>query len=246
METIQIMTPVAEHYEKLLAPIYVWMVGGSAEAFTLGERDLVAELPTKGRAIDLGSGFGMHTIPLARAGWHVLAVDSSPLLLDLLTHFSKDLHVNTYCEDMLGFARHSTNTEPVELVLCMGDTLTHLSSCEEVDELSKLVFRCLVKGGRFIATFRDYTQLPNGNARFIPVRADSHRILTCFLEEQDGHVQVHDILYEHSHGIWKTNISSYRKLRLMPEWVRQVFQNAGFRATIENGPRGMLRLIADV
>jgi hypothetical protein len=43
----------------------------------------------------------------------------------------------------------------------------------------------------FVATFRDYTTLPAGDARFIPVRSDPDRIHTCFLEEAQQHVRVH-------------------------------------------------------
>jgi hypothetical protein len=40
-------------------------------------------------------------------------------------------------------------------------------------------------------------------------------------------------------------VSSYRKLRLAPDALRQMFSAAGLRAVIEPGPRGMVRLIAD-
>jgi hypothetical protein len=99
--------------------------------------------------------------------------------------------------------------------------------------------------GRFVATFRDYSRLPSGESRFIPVRADEHRILTCFLEEFDSYVQVHDLLHEQMQGTWVTKVSSYRKLRLSPEAVRQTFLASGLHATVEPGPRGMVRLIAD-
>jgi hypothetical protein len=44
---------------------------------------------------------------------------------------------------------------------------------------------------------------------------------------------------------WITRVSSYRKLRLEPEAVRQIFLAAGLRASVEPGPRGMVRLVAD-
>jgi hypothetical protein len=62
------MPSVAEHYESLLAPVYAWMVGGTEAAIALGQADLAPVLCGGNFAIDLGAGFGMHTIPLARAG----------------------------------------------------------------------------------------------------------------------------------------------------------------------------------
>lgn len=239
------MSSVLEHYENLLAPVYLWMAGGADAAFALGQSDLAPVLRSGQFAIDLGAGFGMHTIPLARAAWRVLAIDSSPILTRQLSAFAEGLAVDARCGDLFHFAEHLAAGERADLILCMGDTLTHLESIDAVGALSRLVAARLAPAGRFVATFRDYTRLPSGDGRFIPVRADEHRILTCFLEECDGFVRVHDLLHERAAGAWTTKVSSYRKLRLAPEAVRQTLQTAGLRATVETGPRGMVRLIAD-
>ena len=143
------------------------------------------------------------------------------------------------------FAEHLGAGEQPDLVLCMGDTLTHLESKETVAELGRLVASHLSPGGRFVATFRDYSRLPAGESRFIPVRADETRILTCFLEELENHVQVHDLLHERAAGKWSMKVSSYRKLRLAPEEVCGLFEAAGLRCEVRPGARGMVRLTAD-
>lgn len=239
------MPSVADHYESLLAPVYTWMVGGHERAFALGQADLAPVLREGKFAVDLGAGFGMHTIPLARAGWRVLAIDSSAALLGELSTLAAGLAVQAVCGDLLEFAEHLAADERPDLILCMGDTLTHLESHEAVNKLSRTVAAHLAPGGRFVATFRDYSRLPRGEARFIPVRADEHRILTCFLEEFDDHVQVHDLLHERRQETWISKVSSYRKLRLSPEAARQEFMAAGLQATVESGLRGMVRLVAD-
>ncbi len=144
-----------------------------------------------------------------------------------------------------GQSDHLANGERADLMLCMGDTLTHLESAAAVVESSRLVAPHLAATGRFVATFRDYTRLPSGDARFIPVRAEEKRILTCFLEESGDHVRVHDLLHERTAAAWATRVSSYRKLRPAPETVRRTFESAGLRARIEPGPRGMVRRVAD-
>ena len=239
------MSSIIEHYENLLAPVYTWMLGGSEAAFALGQSDLASALPSGQFAIDLGAGFGMHAIPLARAGWRVLAIDSSPTLLGQLSGFANGLSVDPRCGELLRFAEYLPTDERADVILCMGDTLTHLETPDAIPALSRTVAGCLVPGGRFVATFRDYSRLPSGEGRFIPVRADEHRILTCFLEEIGDYVQVHDLLHERVRDTWTTRVSSYRKLRLEPEAVRQAFLAAGFQASVEVGPRGMVRLVAD-
>lgn len=71
------MPSVTEHYESLLAPIYVWMAGGMDAAITRGraEVDVVCPRPSISKwAVDLGAGFGIHAIPLADIGYSVLAL----------------------------------------------------------------------------------------------------------------------------------------------------------------------------
>ncbi len=49
-------------------------------------------------------------------------------------------------------------------------------------------------------SFRDYAGAPlEGDARFILVRSDEQRVMTCFLDYADRSVAVHDLLHE-KHG----------------------------------------------
>jgi len=237
------VSSVADHYANLLAPVYTWTAGGSIAALAQGEADLAGIDPGT-LAVDLGAGFGMHAIPLARAGWRVVAVDSAALLLGELAALANGLPIAAYCGDILHFPDYLAGSESPELILCMGDTLTHLPDEHAVVRLARLVAAYLAPQGRFIATFRDYSQLPAGTARFIPVRADAGRILTCFLEAGEEHVLVHDLLHERGSAGWELKVSAYRKLRLDPAQVRRLFQAAGLTVTLEPGPRGMVKLVA--
>ncbi len=238
------MTSVRNHYESHLAPIYLWMAGGLEHALAMGASDVADFVDRPGYAVDLGAGFGMHSIPLAQSGFRVLGVDSSTHLLSELRKHSEGLDVETVEGDLLDFASHLSG--PADLILCMGDTLTHLRSHDELQGLLRAVADSLRPGGRFVATFRDYRALQTGDARFIPVRSDADRILTCFLEERAEHVLVHDVIHERVDGSWTMRVSSYEKLRLSPLAVTQSAEAAGMRCSTEAGPRGMIRIVADV
>lgn len=239
------MTTVAEHYKNHLAPVCLWMAGGFDAAVSRGESEVNAICPSPSNgltAVDLGAGFGMHAIPLARRGYSVIAIDSSPKLLDVLRGHVETLPIETVEDDLLAFQKH-LNTK-VHLVLCMGDTLTHLPDLQSVEQLFSLVAESLHPDGMFVATFRDYTSPLVGDGRFIPVRSDDDRILTCFLEYAQDHVTVHDVLHERNDSTWQLRVSSYRKLRLSPERVVTTLQAKGFAVHLESGLTGMVCVVA--
>jgi SAM-dependent methyltransferase len=236
------MTSVFNHYETHLAPIYLWMAGGLDYALSLGTADVSELLDAPGYAVDLGAGFGMHSIPLARSGFRVLSIDTSSHLLEQVRRHSTGLQVKAVQADLRDFARHIS--APADLILCMGDTLTHLQSTDEIKQLFHDVAASLRPGGRFVATFRDYRELPLGDKRFIPVRSDSQRIHTCFLEQMPERVVVHDIIHEYGTDGWSLKVSSYEKLRLSPDVVSQAAEGAGLCCRSTPGPRGMLMIQA--
>ena len=239
------MSSVREHYAQHLAPIYLWMAGGFEAAVAAGLSDLQSLGIDNGAgrvALDLGAGFGMHTIPLARMGFAVTAVDESALLLDELRGRAAGLPIRVIQGDILDFCDHLSAAP--QLVLCMGDTLTHLQSEEAVATLFAQVARVLAPEGRFVMTFRDYTTVATGDRRFIPVRSDDNRIHTCFLEPEPTHMLVHDVIHERAEGVWSMKVSSYRKLRLAPPWVMDALRSAGLSPQLGAGPRGMVQIVA--
>jgi SAM-dependent methyltransferase len=239
------MVTVEEHYARHLAPIYVWIAGGFDAAVARGDTEIDTLLgghAVQGIAVDLGAGFGVHAIPVARRGYSVLAVDSSTMLLGLMKERAGTLSIRTVAGDLLEFGEHLDS--PADLILCMGDTLTHLSDLDCVDRLFSLVADALRPGGQFISSFRDYTIQLIGDSRFIPVRSDNDRILTCLLDYSAEHVTVYDLLHERTGCAWGLRISSYRKIRISPEWAADTIRSKGFAVRLEPGLAGMIRLIA--
>lgn len=134
---------------------------------------------------------------------------------------------------------------PLVSALCLGETLTHLESTGDVERLARDVAASLRPGGRFVATFRDYSRPSQGDARFIPVRSDATRFHTCFLEEHPNHMLVHDIVHEREGEAWKMRVGSYPKLRLAPERFAEILRVVGLETTVTAGPRGMARVDAE-
>ncbi len=238
------MQSVQAHYAQHLAPIYAWMAGGVPAAIERGRTELTSLglIPGKaGFAVDLGAGFGMHAIALAQSGLTVLAVDSSAELLAELARHADGLSLQTTQADIVGFTARLERR--ADVLLCMGDTLTHLPSLEAVESLLTEAAAALNVAGRLVLTFRDYSNALTGDKRFIAVRSDADRILTCFLEYDAERVTVHDLLHERDGGQWKLRVSSYPKLRLAPDWVAGTLTSRGLHVTRLPGPGGMVCLV---
>ena len=237
---------VDDHYTDHLGPVYTWMIGDMDAAFSRSDAELDAlPLPSKvgGTAVDLGAGFGLHAIPLARRGFRVVAIDSYDPLLKELELRKGSLPIRTVNADLLAFRAHID--EAIDVIVCMGDTLTHLPNLSCVESLFGDVAASLSPGGLFAATFRDYVSAPlQGDARFILVRSDAQRILTCFLEYADTTVTVHDLLHQREGGAWRLRASSYPKLRLSPEWVVEHLSSLGLSVRRDTAPAGMIRITA--
>ena len=239
------MSNVAKHYEQLLAEHYVWMFGlpfdqKVAEQKTLLEQVLGTLPATRGAAVDLGSGPGFQAIALAQLGYSpVIAIDSSRELLAEL-QARKESHDIEIREADITKLDSAALAESASVVVCMGDTLTHLPSKESVRKLFADVFQNLAPGGVFVLTYRDLTGELTGTDRFLPVQADDTRIMTCFLEYRTSDaVTVHDLVYVRGEDGWKLDKSSYEKLRLASSWVADALRDTGF-ALVREGSAGRL------
>jgi SAM-dependent methyltransferase len=238
------MTP-KEHYDKHLAPVYSWMAGdfdrGKA-AFARWLKEAGIPAGNGGTALDLGAGHGMQTMALVDLGYKVKALDFSALLLDELAQRAKGRDVAIVNADIREFPRHCPS--PVSLICCWGDTLTHLGSEREVEDLFSRAADCLEKGGHLLLSFRDYTRELKDNERFIPVKSDDHRILTCFLEFFPMFIKVSDLLQERQGDQWNMKVSSYLKLRLDPQEVREMLEEQQMDILSCTVEAGLCRLVA--
>lgn len=240
------MNTVKEHYDRQLAAVYSWMAGGVEKACERNRaffRQFEIDKMPQGLAVDLGAGSGFQSVPLAGFGFSVVAVDFSPVLLVELRERATELPIRIVQDDILNFKQHIA--EAAQLIICMGDTLTHLSSPEAVKQLLRDAAQRLLKGGMLVLTFRDYvsTELRQA-ARFIPVQADESKILTCFLEYHEEYVEVYDLLHHKEGDVWRLSTSSYPKLRLDRSWVERLLVENELTVLRNEIANGMIELVA--
>jgi predicted TPR repeat methyltransferase len=235
-----------EHYDRHLASFYSWMVG-DFEAKQAIQHTFFVENgiePLSNRvAFDLGCGHGLQSVPLAALGFKVHAVDFNQYLLNQLKGKSLELPIKCIENDIITFLRES-EARP-ELIVCMGDTLTHLESLQHVEDMISLSSKKLEVGGKLILSFRMLDSELTNEKRFIPVKSDDERIHTCFLEYSIDVVKVYDILHEKKDGVWEQRVSWYPKLRISLSFISSALGNNNFTIRSQHVTSGMTYLIAE-
>jgi SAM-dependent methyltransferase len=239
------MASVRDHYDTVLAEHYSRMFG-DFEAKVAEQRALLERLGvTVGQdaatAVDLGCGSGFQSVALARLGFRVLAIDFSQRLLAELRERARDLPVEAIAGDIRDVARLVQTA--VGLVVCMGDTLSHLESEADLERVFDGVAARLAVGGRLVLAFRDLSTELGDLDRVIPLHASDTLVMTCFLEYEPGTVKVHDLIWARQPDGWHFRKGVYRKLRLAPEAVTTRLERAGFAVQRHQAPAGMIALV---
>ncbi len=101
---------------------------------------------TAGTVLDLACGTGAWSVPMARAGATVYAVDGSAAMLRQLKKKRGRLPIHVQQAPMTGFRL----PEPVDAAGCFFDSLNHLASLEELQATFHCVAAALQPGAPFL------------------------------------------------------------------------------------------------
>jgi SAM-dependent methyltransferase len=235
-----------EHYDKHLSKVYTWMIGDFREKMQQ-EKDFFrqhAVVPGQHAvAYDLGAGTGIQSVALCQLGFRVKAVDFNRPLLTELNHNKGQLQIEIVESDILDFLNQPPVEEKAALIVCMGDTLTHLPGHEAVTLLIEKIATHLEPKGKVVFSYRDLSEERKGLERFLLLKSDKNRAMSCFLEYFPDHVMVHDFLLEKSKDSWTQNISAYPKLRLQASAVVQKLEHHQINILHSEVSKGMTYLI---
>ncbi|MDB5062162.1 MAG: methyltransferase protein [Mucilaginibacter sp.] len=236
---------IKEHYDIHLGNFYSWMVGDFADGQQSQQEYLSNHyiIPNStGVALDLGAGHGLQSVSLAKIGFKVYAIDFNRQLLGELRQNSMHLPVEVIEGDLRSVADYKPLNP--EVIICAGDTLSHLENTEEIEQLIADCAVTLYNKGKLILSFRDYSNALTGDKRFIPVKSDAHRILTCCLDYTDNRVLVTDLLHTQTASGWQQTVSSYYKTRILPDKIVALLEQQGFNILYNEPINRMIHIIA--
>lgn len=171
-------------------------------------------------------------------------MDFNAYLLQELCERTHDWPVTAHEQDLRHF-RQLLDGEAPELIVCMGDTLTHLPTPADLAALLVDCQQASAPGGKLVLSFRPLDQELRDTQRFLPVRSDANRIHTCVLEYSATVVRVTDLLHERTPtGDWHQTASSYYKLRLSVADVVALLEQAQWQVLSQETQRGLVYLLA--
>lgn len=234
-----------EHYANHLGDFYSWMSGDFEKNQYEQQKFFIDQkiCPSiSGIAIDLGAGNGLQSISLAKLGFTVKAIDFNKQLLAELKANSNHLQIELFENDIRLFKNYSFPNP--ELIVCAGDTITHLASRDEIKQLIEDCSDTLCNKGKLILTFRDYSNVLEGNDRFIPVKGDESKILTCCLDYYDSEVRVTDLLYTKTDAGWEQSVSSYYKVRVSQRDILTMIEDCGLKILLNEPINRLITIIA--
>ncbi|MFN8673612.1 MAG: class I SAM-dependent methyltransferase [Candidatus Sericytochromatia bacterium] len=237
---------VKEHYNNHLGKFYSWMIGdfeNKKNEFKnfLNENKII---PTDSKnALDLGCGNGIQSQALIECGFKVIAIDFDKNLLKELS--DKNLNnIKIINDDIKNFENYLFSKP--ELIICAGDTISHLENKKEIEVFLSNLAANLKEKGKIVLSFRDYSNKLEGNDRFIPVKSDENKILTCILDYELEKVRVTDLLYEKDiNNNWVQKVSSYFKIRISKQEIITFLENANMKIILDSFTNRMINIIAE-
>jgi len=107
-------------------------------------------LASGGPVVELAVGTGRIAIPVARAGVHVIGVDSSPAMLAVAREAAEEAGVGEQLDLRLGDLREPPVSERVPLVVCPFRSLLHMATEAEKLRALRAAHALLEPDGRFV------------------------------------------------------------------------------------------------
>jgi len=121
-------------------------------------KTIIERYPIKS-ALDAGAGTGFHSLVLATLGIHVTAIDISREMLEKLQRNAKRFQQDVYTiqTDFLHVA--DTINTTFDAVFCLGNSLVHLLTDEELEKSLSGFYSLLKPGGVLIVQILNYDRI---------------------------------------------------------------------------------------
>jgi glycine/sarcosine N-methyltransferase len=198
-------------------------------------KNLQMELGDHLSILDAACGTGMHAIALAQQGYQVSGADLVPEMIEIAQENANSAGVKVDFR-AVGFGALSTEFDPYlfNAVLCLGNSLPHLLSWEDVIGALDDFNKCLLPGGMLLIQNRNFDSIMQNKARWIEPQAftesDKEWLFQRFYDfEADGTIRFTIVTLSRTVGAdWQTSIDHTRLRPLLYEDLSGLIHESGF------------------
>jgi len=185
--------------------------------------------------LDSACGTGMHAIAIAKQGHHVFGADLFPEMVKKAEANAAGAGV-TVDFKTAGFGKLKENftSQTFDIILCLGNSLPHILSSEELTQALKDFRACMNTGGILIIQNRNYDNLMITRNRWMEPQAHkdgkNEWLFQRFYDfEPDGNIKFNIInLKRQDNSDWQVNILSTHLRPQLQNELTQILQTEGF------------------
>ena len=215
------------NFYESLSEYYDDLFPASAEAVDF----LAKRCPPSGTVLDLACGTGGHAIELSERGSRVSGVDLDASMVRKADEKCSREDVEFFEGNMLEIRKLFPDAGVFDLVYCIGNSLVHLDSAENILHVLENAFSLLKDKGRLVIQLLNFDGLSKGGSINFPViRAESRGLsmIRSYTPLPDGaHVRFDSELVPDGGG---DTVRSGITLRVLPsEELVHLCEKAGFR-----------------
>lgn len=138
------------------------------EIFPLNEETLqfLVHHLEKGKTLDLGSATGEYALGLSRLGYDVLGIDIDPKMVEIALAKTKKLSL--LARFLQGNCLDVVYKNQFSSIYCIGNTLVHLHSQNEIKQSLTHVYESLRAGGTFVTQIINYDRILAKEIKSLP------------------------------------------------------------------------------
>jgi SAM-dependent methyltransferase len=185
------------------------------------------------RLLDAACGTGMHVIELARRGYQAAGADLSPRMAARAVENASSAGVEAIFK-VAGFGQLAQCFSDYDALLCLGNSLPHVSSAAELEGALVDFAACLHPGGLLLLQNRNFDAVLSTRQRWMEPQSHGEReaewlFLRFYDFDADGLITFHVITLHRAAGdSWQQKIDSTRLYPLRHDELLASLQKAGF------------------
>ena len=179
-------------------------------------------------ALDAGAGTGFHSLLLAQLGAHMTAMDVSSKMLEHVKAHAKDLHIKIdLVESNFQDMPHRVNKK-FDAVLCMGNSLPHLLTYQELAQSLKNFSSVLRPGGILFLQLLNYARILTSRERVQSVKEARGMTFVRFYEFHEKFVVFNILRLKKEEGRLVHKLDSVKLRPILKPELTSALHEAGF------------------